>query len=407
MKINKIILILFAVVSVLFMADIVFAGLGVSPSQMIVPNLSKGARLERTFILSRSDPKEDLHFTAIMEGATKDWTALDKGMNFTMSAGEKRFPITIIVNVPKDAANGEYKGGVRLVSSLDSDGIEGNGASTILAALIQTDFTVTGEQILEYDVSSISIKNFEEGSPLDISVMIINAGNVTARPTKIHLEIYDKFNRELLESQDIIEMKSVAPFTTGDIIISAPTKLEIGQYWARISAYKDEALLKAENLVFEIVAVGSLQKKGNLKEIICNKKADIGEIVKITGVFENNGQSDYYAKFVAEIFKSGKLIKLIESDLVNISKGKIENLSVYFTPDLSGEYTVKSHVFYAGEKTPEKEFKISVGNIGWLASISLSGVNPVTAGIIFLIFIVAIIISAIFLKKKRRKKYKK
>ena len=403
MKISKIISILFIVTSFIFMADTAFAGLGISPSQMILPNLSKGAQLERTFVLSRSDPKENLYFTVTTEGATKDWTILNEGTKFTMPAGEKRFPITVAINIPKDVANGEYKGGIRLVSSPNPNGVGGNGASTALAVLVQTDFTIIGDQVLEYDISSVGINNFEEGSPLDISMTIINSGNVNARPSKVSVEIYDKFNKELLESHNIIEMGSVAPFTTGDIIISIPVKLERDQYWARVSAYKNENLLKEEKLTFEIVEVGSLQKKGELKEILYTKKADIGETVKITGVFENTGKANYSAKLVAEIYKNDKMVKMIESDLATINIGQTENLFVYFTPEVSGIYTVKARVVYAGAKTPEKEFIISVGNIGWLASVGLSGFNWVTICVI--LFSVIIVISIlVFFKKKKYKK---
>jgi len=406
-KIGKIISILFVCVFFLLEANIAFAGLGISPSQTILPNLSKGSHVERTFILSRGDPKDDLYFKVITEGSTKDWITIDKGMEFTMPAGEQRFPIIIIVNIPKDAANGEYKGGIRLESSSKSPNeTGGNGASVSLSALIQTDFTITGEQVLEYEISSIKIQTVEEGFPLEVFITIINTGNVEARPTKVHIEVFDKFNENLLESQDIIEMGSVEPFVTGDIAIHVSNKLGINQYWARISVYRDEVLLKEQSLVFEIVEVGSLQKNGNLKELLCNQKADIGETVKITGVFENTGQSNYSAKLVAEIYKNDKLVKLVESDLATVNIGQAENLSAYFTPDSSGEYIVKAHVAYSGGKTPEKEFKISVGNIGLLASIgsiSLPGFISIAA-IFLLILIVAIITIAVYFKKIRTDK---
>jgi hypothetical protein len=404
MKICKITSILLASAFFTLVANTAFAGLGISPSQMITPNLSKGSHMERTFVLSRSDPKEDLYFKVTTEGSTKDWTTIDKGMEFTMPAGEQRFPIVVIVNVPKDIANGEYKGGIRLVSSSKSpDKIGGSGASTALSALIQTDFTITGEQVLEYEISSIEIQNVEEGFPLDVSITIINTGNVTARPTKVHVEVFDKLNKKLLESQDITEMGSVEPFETGDIAIPVPTKLGIDQYWTRISAYKDEALLKEQSLVFEIVEVGSLQKNGNLKEILCNKEAAIGETVKITGVFENTGQFNYSAKLVAEIYKNGKLVKLVESELASVNKGQTENLTAYFTPDVLGEYIVKAHVAYSGGKTLEKEFKIFVGNVGLLASVGLISLTP-TVAVVLLILIVAIITIAVYFKKKRTTK---
>ncbi len=399
MKISKIASMILASILFLLNADKVFAGLGISPSQMITPNLSKGSHVERTFVLSRSNPAEDLYFKVTAEGSTKDWTTLDKGMEFTMPKGQQRFSIVVIVNIPKDAANGEYKGGIRLESSSkSSDKTGGSGASISLSALIQTDFTITGKQVLEYEVSSIGTQNIEEGSPLEVSVTIINTGNVEARPTKVHVEVFDKLNEKLLESQDVTEMGSVEPFETGDIAILVPTKLKIDQYWARISAYRGDILLKEENLVFEIVEVGSLQKNGNLKELSCNKRVSVGEIVKITGVFENTGQSDYAAKLAAEIYKGEKLLKVVESEPVNVGKGKTENLIAYFTPETPGNYLIKAHVAYSGGKSSEKEFKFSVGNPGVLGLATERAVFiPV---LIAVLAVVAIASTAIYLRKK-------
>ena len=201
-------------------------------------------------------------------------------------------------------------------------------------------------------------------------------------------------------------MGSVKPFSTGDIAIPIQTKLGIGQYWARISAYRDETVQKEENLVFEIVPVGSLQKTGNLKDLICAKTAAIGETIKINGVFENTGLSDYSAKLVAEIYKNDKLIKLVESDLADVTAGKTENLSAYFAPEEPGEYTVKAHVAYSGKKTPEKETQVLVRNavlLASLASFGLSGFMP-WAAIFILFLIVVIIIMAVIFKKRNTNK---
>ena len=75
-RIRKNIVVGLAAVLFFLTANAARAGLGISPAEMITPNLSKGSTVERTFVLSRSDPKEDLFFTVTTEGATKDWTTL-------------------------------------------------------------------------------------------------------------------------------------------------------------------------------------------------------------------------------------------------------------------------------------------------------------------------------------------
>jgi hypothetical protein len=228
-------------------------------------------------------------------------------------------------------------------------------------------------------------------------VTVANTGNVMARPTKVHVEIFDKLNKTQLESTNITEMGSVEPFTTGSIAIAVPTKLTIDQYWARVTAYKDETVLKEENMVFEIVAVGSLQKSGNLKELQLNKKAAVGEVAKITGVFENTGKSNYSAKLVSEIYKGKKLIGVAESDLTTVNMGKTENIIAYFTPDSSGNFTIKSWVDYSGGKSNKRESKIAVGSIGLLG---LTRIQTIA------LFGLIIAIIYVIYRKKRKERYR-
>jgi len=199
----------------------------------------------------------------------------------------------------------------------------------------------------------------------------------------------------------VIEMSSIEPFAAGSITISVPTKQGLGQYWARVSAYKESVVLKEQNLVFEIVPVGSLQKKGDLKELLCNKTAAIGEIVKITGVFENTGQSEYSAKLTAEIFKDEKLIKISEGEPINVGIGKTENLIAYFTPTSAGDYIIKAHAAYSGGKSGEKEFKFSVGNGGVLG---LATARNAILPILLVILTGGLVVLVVYLKKKRAAK---
>ncbi len=268
MKLNKIKTIIFALFIFLLASDITYAGLGISPGGMIAPNLTRGSVYEQTFTLSRSQPKEDLYFKVSVEGPVQGWLTTDKGMEFVMPKGEQRFPIVVKVNVPEDAANGEYKGGIRLSSSSRSPNSSGGvGVGTALSAFIDTTLTVSGEQIFEYTVSMFKIETIEERSPLVVTMTIDNTGNVKARPTKVRVVLLDKFNEKELETYNFTEIESVEPFKRGYIPISIPTKLGIGQYWAKITAYQDETIVKEDDVVFEIVEKGSLPKTEIPKEI--------------------------------------------------------------------------------------------------------------------------------------------
>jgi len=347
-KLIKSIQIIFAFLTFLLAADIANAGLGISPSRIIANHLFRDSRYEQTFVLSRSDPKEVIVFKVMVDDSIKEWITTDKGTEFTWPAGQQRFPITVIVQPPSDTANGSYKGNIELVSMPKPQQTQqDNGAGVVFTAVIQADFTVTGEQVLEYQIPALKIETVEEGMPLSIALTVANTGNVKARPTGVHIDIYDKFKNTLLESYDVTEMEFVDAFKRDDIQIKIPNKLGVGQYWAVISVYRDDILLKEQSLVFEIVEVGRFKKEGILKQIINKEEVEPGEIIKITGVFQNTGEVLLSAKLISEIYTDGRMVNLAESESISVDKGKTENFTAYFFSTKKGQYIIKSYVAYS------------------------------------------------------------
>jgi len=178
-----------------------------------------------------------------------------------MPKGEQQFPIKVIIDVPQDAEYRGYQGGVRLKSESKTETVEGIGVA--LHALIQIDLTVSEEEFLDYEILQIAIPKQEEGKPLKVVLKIWNRGNVEARPTKLTADFWDKYKREQLESKEITdfsEVKAITPFSEGEIKLEIPIKFEPEQYWANIKVYQDEEILKAADIFFEIVKIGSLEK---------------------------------------------------------------------------------------------------------------------------------------------------
>lgn len=347
----------------LALAKPVYAGLGISPSKFISDNLAKGSHIEKTFILSRSDPVDDLTFKVNMEGSTRDWVTVNKGLTFTMPSGEKRFPIIVSVDVPKDTPNSNYLGSVRFLQLPKQDGKSArNGASTVLSALIQIDLTVVGHQISKYDISTIEIQNTEIGSPLFISLGISNTGNIQVRPKRAHVDIYDQSNKNLLDSKDITLKDTIDPFTSDSIIFSVPISLNLGQYWARISVYGiDEVISKEQNLVFEVLGTGSLVRTGFINQLTVSQQDMSDKLINISALFENTSDYHYSGKLITEIYKNGSMVGIVESDLVSIGAKKTTSLSAKYVGEFGAEYAIRSYVSFAGKTSEVKttNFKIS------------------------------------------------
>jgi len=258
----KVATILVTALLVFTLADFCQAGLGISPSLWIEKHALRGSSIEKVFTLSRAEPKENLYFKAEIEGEIKDWIKIDKGLEFTMPKGEQQFPIKVTIGVPQDAEYRGYQGSIRLKSESKTENVEGIGIS--LQALIQIELTVSKEEILDYEILQIAIPQQEEKESLSVVLKIWNRGNVEARPTKLTVNFWDKYGKEQLESKKITDfsgIEAIKPFSEGEIKIEIPIEFEPEQCWAKVKVYQDEELLKSEDIFFEIVEVGGLEKQ--------------------------------------------------------------------------------------------------------------------------------------------------
>lgn len=379
-------------------------GLGISPSRLTIDHMLRDSEYKKTFVLSHGEHSEAKYLRVLVDDSIKDWITTDKGLEFAWPAssggGEMQFPVTIIVKTPSDAPNGDYSGTIRIINTASPDDVSGGtGASVSLAVAIKANFTLTDEQVLDYEVHTISTAaEVEQDSPFEIVVHIENKGNVKARPSKVEVDFYDKFNKTQIGSQETEDFGSVGAFEAdGEIIVDIPHGLELGQYWARILVFKDDEVVKEEDIAFEVLPTGSLAKQGALRQLNHESTIDPGNILKITGDFKNTGERSLVAKFIVEVYKGNSLVEVLEGDGRSVGVGQSEELAVFFTPQEDGEYRLEGRVEYSGKVTPTVKSTVMVGATAAAAAAGFMSLKVLLIGLVILIVIVAI---GIFLKLK-------
>jgi len=262
MNIKKKILFLFPTLLLFaFFATPVLADLGLSPSDWAEPSAMPGQEIKKVFFLSRSDASEDLNFTTKINGEIANWLTIENGSTFKIPKGEQQYPVSITLKVPKDAAVKQYKGEIRLSSS--SGAPQGGQIGVVLGALIRIDLTVSNKPFINYNIFQIEAPVQESGENVEIVLNINNEGNVEAKPTKVEINIFNKFYSAKLTSQtieDFSKIKGVPAFSQGKISLNIPFHLEPEQYWADIVVYQDDKVLKTDHLTFEVVKAGTLKK---------------------------------------------------------------------------------------------------------------------------------------------------
>ncbi len=264
----------FCLLVLLFLAwaNIAQAGFGISPPYVKNSHLIPGSHYDQKIILLRSSANEDLQAEIEVKGEpVKNWVSIDKGTTFILPKGKLRVPMTVSVDVPKDAEVGTYKGHISI--KVKPLGAQGAGVSVALGARVDIDITVTNETYPDFIVRLVKLPDLEEMKwpwnswllgrffyKIRAELTIENTGNVPVAPSKVHLDVYDISKKKLLESTSDTSLKKIKPFSKETIIASFPTKLGVGQYWSKLKIYKGNQVVNYYEFVFNIVEPGKLGK---------------------------------------------------------------------------------------------------------------------------------------------------
>jgi len=256
-KLKQFCLVLIVFFGILFCLNFVFAAFGVSPPFVLNDYLSPGSHFEQKIVLSRDKPEQDLRVEITIDAPEiGGWITIDKGLSFVLPKGQQQVSMQVLVDVPEDAKFGSYKGkiAVRTIPEKSEEGM----VTIALGGEIRIELTVTEKKVAEFRVLTCDIPDIEEGGSINLLMKIENTGNIAIAPSRVHLDVYDKYHRELLESGDDIDLSSIGPFKTKEIYAQFPTKLGINSYWGEIKIFNDEEIIREEKIYFNIVERGAL-----------------------------------------------------------------------------------------------------------------------------------------------------
>jgi hypothetical protein len=340
------------------------SALGVSPGTIEFNKMVRGGYGEKTLTVSTAG-SEDIVMKLEAAGAIKDWLSFDPMESQIVLPKQSGKAITVKINVPNTARNGEYEGTV-VISTL-YQGAAGSsdvsGAHFMPGVIVQVKLTIIGEEIMGYDLKSVSVKDTEQNYPVEFNINVENTGNVVVTP-KLHIAILDGERKDTGKSLDYAETQ-VLPTTTKQFSIKMPTKgMDVGAYYGKIT----DDLGHEQTLFFQVLAPGTLAIVGDLTQLSLNKIwVQPQETVKIDAQFQNTGQVFIdSAKLKTEVYQvdptynTKALVTVTEGEPLSVAVGATVDLSAYFTPQKAGRYSIEGTVIYSGKST---EVKSSVLNV--------------------------------------------
>lgn len=245
-------------------ANICFAGFGISPPYVSSENLMPGSHYEQNISLIRSDIDKEAKVIIQRDlGEINDWIKIENQEDLIYKQGDTKVVMKVIVDIPRNAEFKNYKGKI-LVSVPNTDQIAG-GAAIALGAQVDVDLTISNQVINDFEVSSIKILDCYEGEDIRALFGIRNKGNIELQPKKIVMEIYDINEQNLLDMVEGTALGVVPPNTKADIEVRFLPKMQKpGVYWAKIKVYNEDKLVIDEK-VFMSIKANTQERKAMLE----------------------------------------------------------------------------------------------------------------------------------------------
>jgi hypothetical protein len=372
-------------------------GVGIGVNRGYIPYedvLQNGYAEETVMVVTESE--QPIIGTYQFEGDIAPWLRVEPpDQNFTFSK-DSPHELKVIIEPPVDARLEEYSGGIRVLTG-DIGRTEGGkiGTATRAAFLIKIGASVSGTEYLECRVGGVRIQDTEEGDPSDFIATVINRGNVRVAP-QFDIQIFDQFQTEMIKALSLEMEPEILPTATNQFISPLYHELPPGQYWARIAT----PLCNANSLItFDVLEPGGILDKGELIKIEAQPWAETGEIIPIKAHFTNLGSRTVSAKLKGTITtrEGGKLVKVIDTDPINVLAGETAQFETFFNPVEPGQYIVAGRIHYNKKLTFQKSTIINVNGSPLEAAADYSSYFLVA-----FIIVVAILLLLIMIAKKRK-----
>ncbi len=386
--------------SLLFLPIVHGLAIGVSPSKFVIEDALKGEQYQRSMRFSTT-ANEDVVVNLEAHGDYKDWVKFydseDTSIEITNLNIEKKgesFALAVF-DIPDDTPNGEYEIQIAANKITESSEDVGTGSSVTIKTFSIIKILVTGNQILEGDVRSITANDVESGYPLRVKVDFQNTGNVKAQP-KIELMI----SQDGEKITDIVSSDSGVGVNQIEIIdVEWDTSGRgVGDFDCNVKVYLGGELLAEEDLGFTVLKSGTHTAEGRLGDVNNPKDVMVGTLSKFEVEFFNSGDVDVKAKLVGEVYLNGNLLDRLEGDEVLVGPSERESLSAYYKPEKTGDYAFKNSVMYSGKELPLEDFSFKLTEEGMVISSVGGGSSAIMWTIIILAIMIVVIVLVLAIK---------
>lgn len=348
--------------------------IGASPSKIVFDDMLRGGYAEGIITVGTGGD-DDLSVHVEIKGVAKDWITIEPTMDFTLKA-KKRFELKVILQPPPDIGNGAYEALINIRADSIAEVTGGVGMAFGAGIGVRIVANITDVEKSAYSVVKATVADTEIGYPAEFYIDIYNHGNVKNVP-KMRIDLFDETGTKLVKTI-FHNTTAILPSRKETILIRASINdLDVGRYMGSVGSYmvsKDETtnkvtteLVQHKTVGFNIFEKGTINVNGTMMNFVLDKSnAGVGDTVKITSLFRNNGQLLISAILEGEVLSGLEFVSQFESKETDVEPGESKNLVAYYTPTAAGTLTVKGAVRYGKKTTDSKDATLTVGGTNYL-----------------------------------------
>jgi hypothetical protein len=253
------------VLGIIFLTAPARAGFGITPAKIVNERLPKGVSINLEVYLVRDDATAAWDITVNNQlQKMKGWVDIAEGnKSFIMPTGTTRLPLHIKLTVPQDAPYDYYEGLLSFEATVKAELPKGvTGVKLAVGAGTMFKITVTDKEFYDFKFNLLTLPQIETGWPVKAVAAIENTGNVPAHPSKVHLDIYNYYDKKIIvQSGDGSDFSFVDPFTVGDSVGYIPANLPVGKYYVHYLVYKADQVVADDYTLLDVLSRWSLSEK--------------------------------------------------------------------------------------------------------------------------------------------------
>ncbi|MDP3970210.1 MAG: hypothetical protein Q8P90_00760 [bacterium] len=383
------------------------SAIGLSPPEIYVSSILRGSTQTRVTNVTRSPESINERYVLTTEVSGQYADAIKVPDQVIIPVGVLRQEVEIEI-APGELANGDYEASITFIrypelQNTSGESVEAVGASISIAegVMVNIDFTVGGEEVVDYEINNIQVYTTEVEQPLIAGFFAHNKGNVTWQLDGAEIIIEDSTNSDnqitTVYTKD--DFPVIQPGKKEVVKLEIPAELEQGSYVAKATFYSGDEEIKLESQMFNIYPPNTLAQKGEITYINVNKNNfEIGEPIKVDVDFINNGEIRVNGLLITEIYKDGTLLDIVRGEEIAVDAGEETVFSQILNYTEAGNYHISTYIEYANKKSNIEVVDIIVSSDEYYTNIRTW---------IGLIILIIIIMTGTFIYMLRNRKKRK